>query len=418
MATAEKLNYLLDTKNQIKNAITEKGVAISDTDTFRSYADKIRNIQTGGTTTSTDDWQPEPDWWDIEKIIEEDTEEYSQKIICLLTDELDDGGANSIVQGAEKYKLSDGQSKVTNYMDITNAFDKTKDKECSKGYKTRYIIYYNNSDFGSMLNLPDNAIYIIFSGVKFNSGCFSNKYYLQAVKFINNTECTSTNTGAWFNNCYNLRELLNWNTSNVTNMSNMFGNCHSLIEIPNLDTSNVTNMGSMFSGCYSLREVPSFDTSNVTNMNNMFNNCCSLRKVPNLNTSNVTNMGSMFSGCYSLKKADFNIIQKNTATASIFNTCRSLKKILSIDLGNNINLSGMFSNCISLIDIQSISNIKVNISFSSCSYLNHSTLLRILNALVDLTDKTTQTLTLGSTNLAKLTDEEKVIATNKNWTLA
>jgi hypothetical protein len=31
---------------------------------------------------------------------------------------------------------------------------------------------------------------------------------------------------------------------------------------------------------------------------------------------------------------------------------------------------------------------------------------------------TTKTLTLGSTNLAKLTDEEKAIATNKGWTLA
>jgi hypothetical protein len=30
---------------------------------------------------------------------------------------------------------------------------------------------------------------------------------------------------------------------------------------------------------------------------------------------------------------------------------------------------------------------------------------------------TTKTLTLGSTNLAKLTDEEKAIATNKGWTL-
>jgi hypothetical protein len=31
---------------------------------------------------------------------------------------------------------------------------------------------------------------------------------------------------------------------------------------------------------------------------------------------------------------------------------------------------------------------------------------------------TTKTLTLGATNLAKLTDEEKAIATNKGWTLA
>ena len=32
--------------------------------------------------------------------------------------------------------------------------------------------------------------------------------------------------------------------------------------------------------------------------------------------------------------------------------------------------------------------------------------------------ETVKTLTLGETNLAKLTDEQKAIAINKNWTLA
>ena len=50
--------------------------------------------------------------------------------------------------------------------------------------------------------------------------------------------------------------------------------------------------------------------------------------------------------------------------------------------------------------------------------LTHQSLLNALNGLYDLTGGTSQTLTLGSTNLAKLTDEEKAIATNKNWVLA
>lgn len=40
----EKTAYLLETKEQIKHAIEEKGVVVSDSDSFRSYADKIRNI--------------------------------------------------------------------------------------------------------------------------------------------------------------------------------------------------------------------------------------------------------------------------------------------------------------------------------------------------------------------------------------
>lgn len=44
----EKLEYLIETKKQIKNAIVEKGQPVADTDTFRSYADKILQIESGG----------------------------------------------------------------------------------------------------------------------------------------------------------------------------------------------------------------------------------------------------------------------------------------------------------------------------------------------------------------------------------
>ena len=46
--TSDKLNYLLETKNAIKNALIEKEVEVNDTDTFRSYADKISSLELGG----------------------------------------------------------------------------------------------------------------------------------------------------------------------------------------------------------------------------------------------------------------------------------------------------------------------------------------------------------------------------------
>lgn len=42
-----KLDYLSETKQRIKKAIINKGVEVSNTDTFRSYADKINNISGG-----------------------------------------------------------------------------------------------------------------------------------------------------------------------------------------------------------------------------------------------------------------------------------------------------------------------------------------------------------------------------------
>ena len=50
---ADKLSYLQETKTAIKNAIVAKGVTIGDTDTFRSYADKVASIESGAPKEST-----------------------------------------------------------------------------------------------------------------------------------------------------------------------------------------------------------------------------------------------------------------------------------------------------------------------------------------------------------------------------
>lgn len=50
--------------------------------------------------------------------------------------------------------------------------------------------------------------------------------------------------------------------------------------------------------------------------------------------------------------------------------------------------------------------------------VNIQSLIQILNNLADRTGQTRYILTLGPANLAKLTAEQKAIATTKNWTLA
>lgn len=44
MATIDKLNYLNETKSQIKNALNDLGAEITSDDTFRSYVTKINEI--------------------------------------------------------------------------------------------------------------------------------------------------------------------------------------------------------------------------------------------------------------------------------------------------------------------------------------------------------------------------------------
>ena len=156
-------------------------------------------------------------------------------------------------------------------------------------------------------------------------------------------------------------------TSDVTNMSSMFYGCSSLTSVPLLDTSNVTNMSSMFYGCSSLTSVPLLDTSNVTNMKSMFYGCSSLTSVPMFDTSKVTEMHNMFYGCSSLETIH-------------------------------------------------MKNIGANLNISSSTLFTREALLEIIGNLKTVTS--TKKLTMGSTNLAKLTEEDKAIATNKGWTLA
>ena len=61
------------------------------------------------------------------------------------------------------------------------------------------------------------------------------------------------------------------------------------------------------------------------------------------------------------------------------------------------------------------------IDISHLTQLDHSSLLVIINGLYDyVTAGNTRTryIKLGNVNLAKLSDEEKAIATNKGWTIA
>lgn len=182
-------------------------------------------------------------------------------------------------------------------------------------------------------------------------------------------------------------------TENVTNMNNMFYNCANLTTIPQLNTGKVTTMNSMFYNCSKLTTIPLLNTSNVTNMSTMFFGCNSLTTIPQLNTGKVTNMKNMF---YS---------------------CNSLTKIPQLDTSNvtGTNMNNIFAGCSSLKSIL-MTGMKVSFDISASTKFERADLLIILNNLATVT--TTQTLKMGATNLAKLTDEDKAIATNKGWTLA
>ena len=65
-------------------------------------------------------------------------------------------------------------------------------------------------------------------------------------------------------------------------------------------------------------------------------------------------------------------------------------------------------------------NIKVDFDIQKAPNLTVQSLMNVINNLYDFRangESTTRTLTLGTTNLNKLTDEQKAVATNKGWNL-
>lgn len=78
-----------------------------------------------------------------------------------------------------------------------------------------------------------------------------------------------------------------------------------------------------------------------------------------------------------------------------------------------------FYNTTNMVDFQVEEGFhSLRLDISTSTLFSRETLVNILNNYADMTGKSTVKLTLGSENLAKLTDEDKLIATNKNITLA
>lgn len=223
-------------------------------------------------------------------------------------------------------------------------------------------------------------------------------------------------------------DWLNIISNNGTNGDYLFYKCNNLdeIDLTKLDTSEMISMSYMFGMTSGIKELDlkHFDTSNVANMSYMFYLATSIEQIDisSFDTHNVTTFGYMFYNCTNLKSINVSHFNTDEVTtiASVFYKCSSLTSLdcSTWNLSKITNVSGIrdsFNECINLVDFYPPQNIGQNMSVDKSTALSHDSLVRIINNLTEVT--TTKTLTLGTTNLAKLSDEEKAVATNKGWTL-
>lgn len=136
-----------------------------------------------------------------------------------------------------------------------------------------------------------------------------------------------------------------------------------------LDTSEVDYFTQMFQGAHT-EHIPTLDMRKAVNTSYMFGSGCAVVTIDKLIVSETTPLNQ-----------------------SVFDGAQL----------ENITFEGVIGS---------------DVSFSYCKKLTHESLMSIITHLKDFNGTSeTRTLTLGNTNSAKLTEEERMIAFTKGWTL-
>lgn len=156
-------------------------------------------------------------------------------------------------------------------------------------------------------------------------------------------------------------------------------------KLPMVDLSGSTSMNAMCSTMHALLEVPALDTSSITNATSAFSNCSRLLKIALLDFSNVNAISGLLS---------------NDRALTTLGGFKDLGQAYSTSVSANYS--------------------SYTLDLSTCTSLTHESLMNVINNLYDIASAGVQTqkLVLGSTNLAKLTEEEIAIATNKGWSVS
>ncbi len=260
----------------------------------------------------------------------------------------------------------------------------------------------------SLLSVPifNTALGQTFSAMFY--GCYS----LLSVPLLNTS--SGTNFQNMFGYCSSLKTIPAINTSQGTNFSSMFSYCYAITTIPLLDTSQGTNFNYMIMFCVSLSDMPLLDTSKATTVTNMFQGCAALPHIPKLNTVLCTVFSGMFNGCSSLVY----VPQLNTSTGAnfgyMFMNCSALNEMPALDMSAATTLTSMFEGCKSLTRSR-ITGATKAISYIYCR-LSRTEILEVFNNLGTAVAGTVITLT-GNPDAAALTADDRLIATNKGWTI-
>lgn len=338
-------------------------------------------------------------------LLDNDIEPYESKAVVLLVNQ----GVNSydikysdrVYNSGDLIKFSDGGELTVTSSTQNYTFDESKDFVNSLGQRVRYFVAYKKSRTvsGSKPSYFNDIMMYYFKNCSLSVG--SQEFFPTSngvgkfAKFDDNCDMTSSTQNLGTNN-QNIIEFELPDIFSVTNNSLYYAlnSCYSLKK-SKLNLNNViNNIGEVYGYCYSLVDV-------------LLTNC----------PQEEVNCSRFLANCYSLKRFVAKPILKPANMSDPLMNCYALEILSGIDFAN-ITSNWSWSGCRNLTTIENVANLNMNLNASYCVKLTHDSIMNLINALVDLTGQEAKTLNLGSTNLKKISEEEKAIATNKNWTLA
>ena len=216
---------------------------------------------------------------------------------------------------------------------------------------------------------------------------------------------------------------------NDYDLSYMYLGCTKVTDInmSNIDLSKCIYARQAFNNCSSLTTVNIDFTNTVLKSSfTMYSGCTSLTKVTREMMPYITDSsGFQFSGCTSLREVEY---FNGDRVHGMFQDCKNLETIRALYIGSNHHYSLFGSNKNDVANLTNVTFYPYNNQLTTQDYSGFPTTIfqsanltkESILSLFSILGTTTAGLTinLGVKQLARLTDEEKLIAINKGWSLA
>lgn len=395
---AEKLTYLEGTKSAIKDAIIAKGVEVADTDTFRSYAEKIESIEAGGSCESQ---SKELNITDNGTRVVTPDEGYLLNQVTVTT---------NVITG--KPELPNGISFAAS---TWTTFD-TDPYDWSQVYSGTNL-FNQCTNLQTLTGTAISSVYFLDLYQTFN-----NAYKLTSIPKLQGKPSIIDYA---FDNCSLLEEvdLSDMDFSELVSMYGAFANCKSWVQ--NIDMSNapIKIMTTAFAGS-KITQFPKINTELLELCNYAFNGCTGLTSI-NINLPRAIDMSYMFYNCQNLTEVNISGTKYVESIQSLFTDCLYLQTIGMLDFSSVTSLGNFLQNSNKLVNLGGFlnlgSNFKSNQTLTiTSSSLSRESCLNVFNTIYDFIGNGSSircTIVLNSNVKALLSAEDIAIATNKGWTI-